>query len=134
MKLGTASWEVSVMPPADEESVITVMIPVVARYGTPVTVMEVPAAFTEKLPAALTALNCTSTVPAKPVPVMLTTVGAGFGGAPGPPALPALGVKETILGETTKRCVLVVEPLGVVTVIGPGAAGPGTLAVMVFAF
>ena len=62
---------------------------------------------------------------AKLVPVMVTVV----------PGVPIVGVKLVMVGGavgnpvvvTMKTALLVAEPLGVVTVIGPGVAPAGTL-------
>ena len=93
----------------------TVITPVVAPSGT---VAETDVAeITEK--AAATPLNVTATVPARPVPVIVT----GF-----KPTIPLVGAKLVMVGVTVKFVVLRTKPPAVVTVIGPVIAVAGTTA------
>ena len=96
--------------------VVTLMGPVVAAAGT-VAWMEVGEFTVNVAPAPL---NCTAVAPLKSVPVMLTLAPTG----------PIAGVKLVIVGGlfTMKLLVLVAVPPGVVTLIGPLVAPPGTVA------
>lgn len=99
-------------------SVVTVMGPVVLPKGTVVvTVPELLTVNVATLPPKKTPL-----APVKFVPVIVTPVPAG----------PLAGVKDTMAGVTVKRVVVFKGPLpGVVTVMGPVVAPPGTVVAIV---
>ena len=72
---------------------------------------------------ALTPLNVTVLAPSKLVPLIWTLVPTG----------PLAGPKSVMVGVTRKLPVLLAEPLGVVTPIGPLVAPVGTVAWMAVA-
>jgi hypothetical protein len=94
------------------------MGPVVAPAGT--VVVTVPELFTVNV--ATVPPNKTDVAPVKFVPVIVTPVPTGL----------LAGAKEVMAGITVKRVVVVKGPLpGVVIVMGPVVAPPGTVVVIV---
>lgn len=95
----------------------TVMGPVVAPAGT-----NAPSKllFVTAKPAAGTPLNRTAVAFVKFAPVMVTFV----------PGKPCVGEKPVMLGGPLKMPLLVADPPGVVTVIGPEVTPEGTVAVI----
>jgi hypothetical protein len=97
---------------------VTVMGPVVAPAGTVAVIWVL--LLTVKV--AGTPLKRTLVVPVKFVPVMVTEVPTG----------PTVGEKSVMVGAkvTTKSVLLVAVPAGLVTLMGPVVAPPGTVAVI----
>lgn len=93
--------------------VATVMVPVMAPAGTVVVIVRGVAANAAAIP-----LNVTASVPARPVPLIVTDV----------PTIPLVGAKLVIVGVTVKFVVLATTPPAVVIVIGPVTAAAGTTA------
>jgi hypothetical protein len=102
--------------------VVTVIRPVVAPVGT-MAVIWVPEGFDENV-VAFVRLNLTAVVPTKFEPLIVTEVPTG----------PLVGEKFVMLGAhedpTMKSSVLSPDPSGVVTLIFPVTAPPGTVAVI----
>jgi hypothetical protein len=98
------------------DGVVTLMVPVVAPAGA-VAVIWVSEL---TLKVALTPLNFTDVAPVKLVPVIVTEV----------PGVPLVGLKLVMLGSTLKPEALKAVPAGLVTLISPEVAPPGTVDVI----